>query len=105
MVFETQLICHPEEEEANMVLSHMNNEVLDNEWVKYDRLGNPLLVGKYQQVDSIYTDSIAEIDPETYELIYTLVPRNKYPKKVGVWMHLYTTGDTLKVEHYPERYE
>jgi len=104
-IFETQLNCHPDELEVSMVLSHIANEVLDGKWVKFDQLGNPLLIGKYQQVDSIYSDSIAEIDPATYEVIYTPVQRNKYPKKIGIWAHLNTEGDTLRVEHYPEKYD
>ncbi|MFK8163143.1 MAG: hypothetical protein AB8H12_11825, partial [Lewinella sp.] len=61
--------------------------------------------GNYQQVDSSYVDTVLTVNPETYEIYDVYVPRKKHPLKIGIWVYRDRSGDTLKVEHYPEKYD
>lgn len=91
--------------DKEVVFAHYRDDVLTGHYMELTRDKVVTHEGIYQQVDSSYVDTVLIVNPLIYEVYIEFVPRKKYPMKVGTWVYRNRSGDTLKVEHYPEEYD
>ena len=93
--------CNANTKNETVTLESYQNDVLMGRSVKFSRRSLSILEeGQYRQIDSVWQDTVLHVDPMTYEMVDSLIIRNKYPIKSGVWLYFNEEGDTLKVESY-----
>lgn len=88
-----------------VVIAYYQDDVLIGPYLELTLDNTLTKKGNYQQIDSLYVDTVITVNPATYEIYDEYVPRKKYPLKIGTWVYRNRSVDTLKVEHYPEKYE
>lgn len=91
--------------DKEVVIAYYQDDVLIGPYLELTLDNTVTKKGDYQQIDSLYVDTVIAVNPATYEIYDKYVPRKKYPLKVGTWVYRNRSGDTLKVEHYPEKYD
>ncbi|SEQ46923.1 hypothetical protein [Neolewinella agarilytica] len=96
--------CNARTKNETVTLENYRNGVLMGRSVKFSRRSLSVLEeGQYRQIDSLWQDTVLHVDPMTYEIVDSLIIRNKYPVKFGEWLYFNEKGDTVKVEsHYPK---
>ncbi len=81
-------------------LINYNLDVLSGRYEERKPNGEKKVEGQYCQIDSIYTEIIEVMDPETYELQNEEHKRIKFPLKIGTWKYYDEYGKLLKEENY-----
>lgn len=101
-IIQVRKINDAEAKQNKFAVEHYSDGVLNGPYVELDKYEYRVYVnGQYTQMDSVWRESAIYIDPMTYEVIDSLIVRNKYPVKSGEWLYFNEEGDTLKVEYYP----
>ena len=85
---------------SKSVLKHFVDGVANGRYLEQSLSGTTLVEGYYNQIDSSWQDAISSVDPETYDVKYTFVTRDKFAVKVGRWLYRNEEGDTIRIEEY-----
>lgn len=91
--------------DKEVVIAYYQDDVLVGPYLELTLDNTVTEKGGYQQIDSLYIDTVITANPATYEVYNDYVPRKKYPLKIGTWVYRNRSGDTLKVERYPEKHD
>jgi len=79
-------------------LSNYLNDVQNGRYEERTKSGKIIVAGQYCQMDTMYVDTLASYDRETYEEIPEIIPRTKYAIKSGVWYYYSPEGILVRVE-------
>ncbi|HRX29319.1 MAG TPA: hypothetical protein P5235_08015 [Saprospiraceae bacterium] len=84
-------------DKSSIKVENYINGVISGSYKELKLNGEPIVIGNFTQIDSIYHDTIITYDYETYEEQFKVIKRLQIGIKCGEWMH-YNNDGQIKIE-------
>lgn len=84
--------------ETKIRIENYRDEILFGNYIEMCSSGDIYRLGNYDQIDSVYLDTITYFDPDTYEEIIEIKERKVFPIKCGNWQ--VKTDKGIRIEEY-----